>query len=360
MSAQHRKALAWAVLLSALLAACAPTTRRPDLDPALAKREADFQRQFVVRNDLDTLARLLKVDFTLRQAATPLCGQRLLPAFGLLVSCAADESRTWRPAYAEVLGSEDELVIYSVVPGSPAEACGLLPGDRILAIGGEPALRGKGASDWLSGAMAALVESRGASVTVQRDAGQKTLFLAPTVICASPSALKHAKDLNAYADGERIVVYSGLMGFLPTDDELALVIGHELAHNIMGHLEAKKGNMLLGALADVLVTGLTGVSTGGLGASAGSRAYSHEFEFEADYVGLYFTARAGYDIRLAPTMWRRLAVENPESIADASSSHPASSDRFAALEATMAEIQAKQTRGEDLRPEMQEGKALPE
>ncbi len=81
-------------------------------------------------------------------------------------------------------------------------------------------------------------------------------------------------------------------------------------------------------------------------------AYSQDFEAEADYVGLYVMARAGYDFHDAVTVWRRMAVNSPGAITMASD-HPATSERFVALQAAIQEIDAKVAQGQKLLPNEQ-------
>ena len=79
------------------------------------------------------------------------------------------------------------------------------------------------------------------------------------------------------------------------NDELALIMGHEAAHHIHGHLEQKQGNALAGAILFGLIGAAAGVDATGLGADIGGRAYSKEFELQADKLGTVITKRAGYD-----------------------------------------------------------------
>jgi predicted Zn-dependent protease len=80
--------------------------------------------------------------------------------------------------------------------------------------------------------------------------------------------------------------------------------------------------------------------------------YSKEFEAEADYVGLYLMARAGFAIEDTPNFWRRMAIAHPGSVKRGlAASHPPTPERFLALEKTVEEIDAKRARSEALLPE---------
>jgi predicted Zn-dependent protease len=78
-------------------------------------------------------------------------------------------------------------------------------------------------------------------------------------------------------------------------------------------------------------------------------AYSQDFESEADYVGMYFMRRAGFDIDDVEAVWRRMAVEHPESIRLAYT-HPTTAERFLVLARTRDEIRTKEASGEPLVP----------
>ena len=81
---------------------------------------------------------------------------------------------------------------------------------------------------------------------------------------------------------------------------------------------------------------------GGLFGALAASAYSQEFEKEADYVGLYLMANSGIEIDNAPMFWRRMAAEHPGNIkSNHAASHPATAERFVAIENTINEIALK-------------------
>jgi predicted Zn-dependent protease len=169
------------------------------------------------------------------------------------------------------------------------------------------------------------------------------------------------ENLNAYADGEEIFITPPMMRFVDTDDKLGTVLAHEYAHNIMGHVSAKKRNamagMAVGALADMLAA-TQGYDTRGtfseMGVNHGLRAFSPDFEREADYVGLYVMALAQYDIAEAPKLWREMTAADPEG-AFLTGSHPSNPERYLLLDHTKNEIVHKVRSGHllvpNLRPE---------
>jgi hypothetical protein len=168
--------------------------------------------------------------------------------------------------------------------------------------------------------------------------------------------------LNAYADGKSIYITSAMVRFTQNDDELASILAHEAAHNLMEHIDGLQQNMWVGMLAglaaDAAIASAGGGSGGNftkLGAEVGQVAYSPDFEIEADYVGMYITARAGYRVAAVPTLWRRLSLANTDSIYG-STTHPSNPERFVLMQKTVAEIHGKQARREPLQPHFQAGK----
>ena len=124
-------------------------------------------------------------------------------------------------------------------------------------------------------------------VQVRRNGEIVTLALEPVLACDYPVVLSTEQEVNAYADGDRIVVTRGMMAFARTDEELALVMSHEMAHNTMSHMTSKRVNATLGTIGDTALTVLTrGAYNMNALSSLASNTHSQEFEAEADYVGL--------------------------------------------------------------------------
>jgi len=184
------------------------------------------------------------------------------------------------------------------------------------------------------------------------------LFGLPLSECSYNFKVEADKTINAYADGKNVVVTTG-MDFANKDDELALVLSHEVAHNIMGHIQKSKKNSVLGGATGLLLDVLAasqGIDTGAeftkKGMQVGALRFSSEFEKEADYVGLYITAIAKYPIDNAPSFWRKMSVNSPNAIY-ISTSHPTNPERYLLLEKTVAEIKQKQKNGVVLQPQIQ-------
>lgn len=170
--------------------------------------------------------------------------------------------------------------------------------------------------------------------------------------CSVPVKVVEARDINAYADGKTAYINTGMIDFSSNDEELAVIIAHEMAHNILMHGDKKKTNGLIGEIIGAGVQVATGVDARQLFHDLGRLTYSQAFESEADYVGLYLVARAGYDYSKSPNLWRKMGMENSQNInVGLLASHPGSSERYLALDAAVLEIQEKLKYGLDILPD---------
>ena len=156
-----------------------------------------------------------------------------------------------------------------------------------------------------------------------------------------------SNELNAFCmPGGKIVFYSGLIRQLNlTDDEIAIVMGHEISHALREHSREQVSQAMA-------AQGLIGVGAALLGASESSAdianaaygaliatKFSRVDESEADRIGLELTARAGYDPRAGVTLWQKMMKANqggrpPEFL----STHPAEANRVAQIQALLPTV----------------------
>ena len=161
------------------------------------------------------------------------------------------------------------------------------------------------------------------------------------------------KEINAFCmPGGKIVVYTGLMGLVSSDDELAVVLGHEVAHAVAKHsnermsqqLVAQAGAAAVGVATQGRSAMVQAAASGvyGLGAQYGALLpFSRKHESEADYMGLALMTMAGYDPSAAPAFWRKMASKGSGKTPELLSTHPSDSTRIAALEKAIPEIRSK-------------------
>ncbi len=336
------------VLGALFLCSCAPQANVPQVDTASADAEAKYQQTLVLRDSVEKLDRLNRVAWNIRARNAELCGDVVTRGTGLTLLELDDYAKEKRDLAREVLGLTTPPTVFQAPPGSPAEQAGLKRGDIVRLVGGVKPENKKQARELIA---AAVKKGEDVPIEVERAGEHLALVIKPVSLCDYPIVLDQSEVVNAYADGSKIIVNRGMLKFVQSDDELAGILGHEMAHNTRKHIRDMQVNSTLGRLLiDLPVTVFTGVNPN-LGWQLGRAMYSQEYEFEADYVGLYYTARAGYDTRCVPEIWRRMALDNPKGIT-MGSTHPSTSKRYVALDAGVAEINAKRAAGQPLRPEI--------
>lgn len=146
-------------------------------------------------------------------------------------------------------------------------------------------------------------------------------------------------EVNAWCmPGGKIAVYTGLIEKLgATDDELAAVIGHEIAHALREHARERASEQAVAGAGISILAAVAGL--GDVGQKGMEYAYmgllglpnSRRHETEADRIGVELAARAGYDPRAAITLWQKMGqVAGGEPIKFLST-HPSREDRMADL-----------------------------
>jgi hypothetical protein len=336
-----------------------PTTDRPTVSDADAKAEAQLQAEYIVRADLDDQKRLKDVAARIYAANRELCPETA-PKLGLSFAYPAQYGAKLLPAARAVIPGGDGVHISHVMKDWAGDRAGVKVGDIVTSVDGVVVGDGAAGAKALSAQLAKHLRTPETPVrlTVVRDGKPVEVSATLQSECAYDINLVKSDELNAYADGESINITTGIMRFTRSDDELALVVAHETAHNTEGHLKAKRRNATVGAigggLLDIAIAAAAGYNTQGAfskaAAQSGAEAYSPEFESEADYVGLYFMARAGYDTSRVGDFWRRMSVESPQAVF-IKTSHPTNPSRYLAINSTAKQIQGKKEAGEPLVPQ---------
>ena len=159
-----------------------------------------------------------------------------------------------------------------------------------------------------------------------------------------------SKQINAYCmPGGKIAFYTGILRTLQlTDDEAAMVMGHEMAHALREHARERMGKSTVttGAarLGGALLSGWLGIDpnltdiVAQQGANLLNLKFGREDESEADLVGMEIAARAGYDPRAGITLWEKMGANNKGAPPQWLSTHPASSTRIADMQAALPSV----------------------
>lgn len=162
--------------------------------------------------------------------------------------------------------------------------------------------------------------------------------------------LVNSPEVNAFCmPGGKIVVYEGLLHLIGSDDDLAVVLGHEVAHAVAKHsnermsqqIAAQYGSAILGTVLSSSSAAAQQLASTvyGLGAEYGVMLpFSRKHESEADYMGLILMTMAGYNPNNAVTFWKKMSANGQNSTPEFMSTHPSDATRIAAIQKHLPEM----------------------
>jgi hypothetical protein len=340
-----------------LCVACAPSAKLPALSPDDIAAERRRQEIAQLKDYYEQQHRVDTVGFRIAVANRGDCKDWVSAQIGLLAHTPRSLPRKFQSFSAEALGIRGvRATVVSVVDGSPAAIAGIKNGDELMTFNNEP-VPTVGTPGWI-GYFLKYNGERPVTIVLKRNGADQTLTVNPVLACAIPINLEINQDANAFTDYKKIVIQTGLLRLTHNDADLAVFVGHELAHVTMGHYKKQLINETAGAFSGAMIDGgflLGGIYTGRafsdyLG-KVGARAFSVDFEREADYVGAYYATRAGYDIAGTEQVWRAFSLEQPDSIRIAST-HPVTPIRFVQMKKVAEEIADKKRRNLPLVPSL--------
>jgi predicted Zn-dependent protease len=164
--------------------------------------------------------------------------------------------------------------------------------------------------------------------------------------------LVDSKEVNAWCmPGGKIVVYTGILSLTQTEDGLATVMGHEVAHALLNHGQQRVSAGVLqqiGALGVAILSSNQSEETQsllmtayGVGSSLfGTLPFSRKHESEADHYGLILMAIAGYSPEASIPFWERMA-EDGGGVLEFLSTHPSDTTRIRQLTESIPVARAK-------------------
>lgn len=153
----------------------------------------------------------------------------------------------------------------------------------------------------------------------------------------------NSKTVNAFCmPGGKIAVYSGIVNELKlSDDELALVMGHEIAHALREHARERAAKSMLTNVGVLAIGILVGNGAGELARVSGGLLglkFSRGDESEADLVGMELAARAGYDPRAGITLWEKMSAKSQGAPPQWMSTHPSGTSRIDNIKKHLPEV----------------------
>lgn len=155
----------------------------------------------------------------------------------------------------------------------------------------------------------------------------------------------NSKELNAFCmPGGKIAFYTGILEQLKlTDDEVAMIMGHEIAHALREHARERMGKTSATRLGAGLVSSLLGLGSTGdallnMGGQLLTLKFSREDESEADLVGMELAARAGYDPRAGVSLWQKMGAASKGAPPQWLSTHPSGNTRIEDIQASLPKV----------------------
>lgn len=348
------KILLLALLL--LLTACATQTHKPK-EPAEiseAHKEAWAEEIRKWRRDSDKLE---SVSFRVLTKGIDYCKKldHIAPYLGVQFWSNQQLQPEWHEVARSKFNLGSEPQISFVVPSSPANSAGLQAYDKIIEVNGMVA---QTVPDTVKIINEAAASGNPVSFTIRRADERQTISVTPVIACKSKVLMANENSINTASDGELIKVSRGLLQFAGSDEEIAVIVSHQLAHNARKHQRTNKITGALGGIVGGVVGGAAdvalGLVTGGMfvtgtftqlgweagNSMAGSTSVSQLQQ--ADQDSLHLMNMAGYEMENVPVFWRRVQEFNdPKIINGLRNSHPFLQERTLTMETTQKEIRER-------------------
>ncbi|WP_236547868.1 M48 family metallopeptidase [Sphingomonas sp. AX6] len=302
-------------MAAVLISLCATPTRAQDGDAA-----AVFERVRAI--DM----RMASIGFRLATANAKLC-RDLEPGTGVQLHTIDQYPSIDRSILTRQFGFDTRIAIAGVVEGSPAAEAGVIANESIASIGAyrTPAIAEAKEPTELVNRMydqvAAFDPTAPLDFRLVADGRSRVVTVRPVAACRSRFEVDFANGFGAEADGRLVKIRAAFFDTYP-DDRVAVVIAHELAHNVLDH--RKRLNAV-------------GVDRGLLAGFGRNVRYFRQTEVEADILAVHLLANAGYDPALAGQFWRDYGPKYASSLFN-SRTHPAWRDRAARSDAEAARI----------------------
>jgi len=296
----------------------------------------DIMRGGAPMSQASMLVRLHDVAVPLLVAAADWCSVDQEPTYGFLLK----DEETLQTQGGE--GAANRVSVAYMHPRLSAASAGLRLGDQLISVNERTVsgIRAEEVSQWIRRMTVARIQPL--QLKVARGGSRQILNLWAVPACQFSVQLLESNQINGIADGRHVGVTTGAMHFVRSDDELAWVLAHEIAHNVLSHSQDVRLHAMLKAFLGATTAASAEVSV---------PIERRSLEARADYVGAYIMARAGYDVQAIKQFWRRMqSLRARDNTPELDVSHPTTAERQAAFEITLSEIRGKRDRGESLQP----------
>lgn len=327
------------VILVAVFCCSSCASTGPKISKADIERiENEFNSRFFSATE-NWYPRIFRIGYRLVSAKVPEHGKEE-PQYNF-VGVGTEELKTHIRTYYHIPPSVKGVHVVGVYPGSKAESLDLRQGDLITKMDGKNVNSVGRFYKRIRKAKGAVIDTRvwrngkefHVALPVEKVYYNAQFFLSPT------------PDFNAAASISKIYVAIGAVRYSKNDDELAVVMGHELAHVSLHHSHKHMG---IGVASSLVYAGVSAVLDEllipGLGdfivspvEKATDAAVTRRYEREADYFGLQHTFHAGFNVENGSRVFARLATESPNFaiLSSTFATHPKWSERYSRMQKTV-------------------------
>jgi hypothetical protein len=309
MQALASPLLARTMGLLAVLLCCAPSAAGEPKAPMEGERLRLYD--LALDDWIEQTARLQRISQSIRLVGAEACGKKLSPILGITVLSPGEVRSELQKVAKQRFGEQDGVHVVAVFEGMAAATAGLLPGDRLVEVEGRPVRKEKDVYQPRH------AEGRALMLRFERDGALQSASLDAPRGCVYRARLYAKSEINAFADGKITKFATGMLQTMKDDSSLALVVGHEVAHNFMRDVQRGRWNQ------------------------------SVQNEARADYLGAYLAAMAGYYAPLDEEYFG-VMIEYQGQMSTENTTHPSTPMRTGALRKTLAEIDEKRRANQPL------------
>ncbi len=150
--------------------------------------------------------------------------------------------------------------------------------------------------------------------------------------------------INAFCmPGGKIAIFTGILDKLNlTDDEVAMIMGHEMGHALWEHARERAAKTNITSIGSRVVGGLlfgqAGEMIGAAGSSLAALKFSRNDETEADLIGMELAARGGFDPRAGVSLWQKMSAASKGAPPQWFSTHPSGKTRIETIEKNLPDV----------------------
>lgn len=207
----------------------------------------------------DQQMHIATIGYRLNAANANRCAQPQMLT-GMLLHDLSQYDSAVRPAVSRAFSLGSGFGIIQIVPGSAAERAGLHIDDEIIAVRGvsveDPAAvarsgKSYGRLERFTAVLQSFLQRGATELLIKRNGAVSGVTLQGQAGCGGELSLLNSNEQNAWSDGHRVAVTTGMLRLAHSDDEVAFVVAHEMAHNMLGHSRSSMSQIFGGRRSEI-------------------------------------------------------------------------------------------------------------